>query len=161
MHLHLAHPHLPHRESLGSHLSVWLHQFELDRSLADGADPERSADLHMRAQVLVTGRSRRHLIAELESVMARAAHPPHWHSATLPVCAGAILDAEDSLRGLATALGTREDPPIRGVALAACLINDPAGPLYDRGTCDRISLLAREATAALEGDPPPGHDYGV
>ena len=86
--------------------------------------------------------------------MDRAAHPPYWHSATLPVCAGSVLDSADSLRRLATALQTCEDPPIRGVALAACLINDPAGPLYDPGLSPQISTLARDATEVLTGAPP-------
>src|ERR1700751_6180235 len=68
MSLHLAHPHLPHAGTFGSHVSVWLHQFELDRRLADGADPASSPDLRMRARVVAGPRSRRHLVAELESV---------------------------------------------------------------------------------------------
>ena len=147
--MHLAHPHLPHPGSVGSQVSVWLHQFELDRRLADGADPESSPDLRMRARVLAGPRFRRHLVAELESVIARAQHPPHWHSASLPVCAAAVRDAEGPLRRLAGALRTPGVPPVRGVALAACLINDPTGPLYDRSRCHRISSLADEATAEL------------
>jgi len=103
----------------------------------------------MRAQLLVTARFRRHLVAELESVMARAEHPPHWHSASLPVCAASVRGAEDTLRRLAVALQVRRDPPVRGVALAACLINDPSGPLYDRGKCHQITSLAGEATTVL------------
>jgi hypothetical protein len=147
--VHLAHPHLPHPGSVGSHVSVWLHQFELDRRLADGADPESSPELGMRARLLVGTRFRRHLLAELESVLARAEHPPHWRSASLPVCAGAVRGAEEPLRRLAGALGADREPPVRGVALAACLINDPTGPLYARSRCHRIAPLAEEATAAL------------
>lgn len=149
MHLHLAHPHLPHAGSLTSHLTVWVHQFELDRSLADGADPASSPDLKMRAEVLVSRRCRRRLVAELDSVRARAAHPPHWHSATLPVCAGSVLAAADALERLGRALQACDDPPVRGVALASCLINDPDGPLYCRATSHTIAALAGEATAVL------------
>ena len=148
--MHLTHPHLPRPGSVGSHVSVWLHQFALDRRLADGEDPNGSPELHMRARLLVSARCRRHLVAELESVMARAEHPPYWHSVSLPVCAGSVRAAEDSLRRLAGALQTRRDPPVRGVALAACLINDPSGPLYDRDRCQQISALAGEASTVLE-----------
>jgi hypothetical protein len=147
--VHLAHPHLPHPGSVGSHVSVWLHQFELDRRLADGADPDSSPELSMRARLLVGMRFRRHLVVELESVLARAEHPPHWRSASLPVCADAVRAAEDSLRRLAGVLTAQRQPPVRGVALAACLINDPTGPLYDRPRCHRIAPLADEATTAL------------
>jgi hypothetical protein len=147
--VHLAHPHLPHPGSVGSQVSVWLHQFELDRRLADGADPESSPELRLRARVLAGPRFRRHLAAELESVIARAQHPPHWHSASLPVCAAAVREADDPLRRLAHALRAPGVPPVRGVALAACLINDPTGPLYDRSRRHRIPSLADDATAVL------------
>jgi hypothetical protein len=44
-------------------------------------------------------------------------------------------------------------PNLRGVALAACLVNDPHGPLYQRAAANEISTLAQNAVALLSGIP--------
>lgn len=97
----------------------------------------------------MTGRFRRELVAHLECVQARAEHPPHWHSATLPVCAADIRTAKPALDLLAAALTADPAPAVRGVALAACLINDPHGPLYQAAAGADISALAGDANAQL------------
>jgi len=90
VHLHLPHPH--HQQSgdapanpLGLRARVWSHQFELDRDLAAGALPDRSPEHEARARQLLSDRCRRQLLAELDSALLKADHPPHWHSASLPV----------------------------------------------------------------------------
>ena len=129
---------------------MWLHQFELDRQLADGADLAGSPALQARAELIVTTRFRTELAAHLHRVLAKAEHPPHWHSAALPVCAPEVRAARDDLEVLARALETAPAPAARGVALAACLINDPHGPLYQREACgEGIAAMARKATATL------------
>lgn len=149
MRLPVPHHHQPNSGSLTARAWVWLHQFELDRQLADGADPAGSAALAARSRAIVSRRFRSELVAHLESVLAKAEHPPHWHSASLPVCAHQVLAAREPLGELARALQSDGDAAVRGVALAACLINDPRGPLYHRGVGDEISVLAQAATAAL------------
>ncbi len=155
-------PRIPHRhhadsEAPGSRVWVWLHQFELDRQLADGADPAGSPALRARAQLIVGERFRRELVSHLTSVLAKADHPPHWHSASLPVCAGEVRAAREALTELATALQTPAVPAVRGVALAACLINDPEGPLYQRSRSSEIPTLAQGATALLRAGPALAH----
>jgi hypothetical protein len=150
MHLHLGHRDHANPGSLGSRAWVWLHQFELDRQLADGVDPASSPALQARAHVIVGARFRRELVAQLQCVLAKAEHPPHWHSSSLPVCAREVRAAREVLGALARALQTEAVPAARGVALAACLITDPHGPLYQRAACSEISTLARDATARLQ-----------
>jgi len=128
---------------------MWLHQFELDRLLAQGADPAGSPPLRARAELIATGRFRRELVAHLQCVQARAEHPPHWHSATLPVCAADVRTARSALDALAAALTADPAPAVRGLALAARLINDPHGPLYQRAAGADIAALARDVTAHL------------
>jgi hypothetical protein len=41
------------------------------------------------------------------------------------------------------------DSSVRGVAVAACLVNDPEGPLYLRAARDQIADLAQPAIAPL------------
>jgi hypothetical protein len=153
MRLHLPHHHHRDDRSPGSRAWVWLHQFELDRQLAAGVDPAGSPALAARAQLITGGRFRRGLVDHIESALARAERPPHWHSATLPVCTGEIRAARQALGALARTLKEPGVSNVRGVALAACLVNDPHGPLYQRAGADEISSLAQDAVALLGGAP--------
>jgi hypothetical protein len=128
---------------------VWLHQFDLDRELADGADPAGTPALQARARQLLSTHFRRELVAQLDGVLAKVGHPPHWHSASLSIRSGEVGGAREELSALRRALVDVAEPPVRGVALAACLINDPDGPLYRSHDGWAISQLARAATAAL------------
>ena len=134
---------------------IWLHQLELDRQLAQGVDPSTSAPLQARAQRIVTEHFRHELVAHLHCIQARAEHPPHWHSATLPVCAAEIRAGRGALDALAGALRDATAPAVRGVALAACLINDPHGPLHQPSAAAGITALAADATSHLA---PPAAD---
>jgi hypothetical protein len=125
---------------------VWLHQLELDRELASGADEHGSAELAARADQLRSVHFRRHLVANLDAALAKAAHPPHWHSGALPVCSREIMDARTALEALRETLIGAQAPSVCGLAQASCLIDDPEGPLYHRradGTS--LSELARRA----------------
>jgi hypothetical protein len=150
--LHLSRHHASGSGSLGSRARAWVHQFELDRELADGADPARSPALQARAHQLLSGHSRRELVAQLDAVLTKAEHPPHWHSVSLPVRALDIHAARQSLEALRAALHDPAAPCVRGVAIAACLINDRSGPLYQRQSASAIAQLARAATVALKQD---------
>jgi hypothetical protein len=161
MRLHAPLHHHRNRGSLGSRAWVWLHQQELDRQLANGADPASSAALQARAQLIVTVRFRRELAAEIECVLAQAEHPPHWHTATLPVCVEEVCAARDALVALAGALRAPPVPPVRGAALAACLMNDTDGPLYQRARCGEISAVATDAAAMIGCAPSAATAHGA
>jgi hypothetical protein len=148
MHLHLPRRNASGSGSLGSRAWAWVHQFKLDRELADGADPGRSPALQARAHQLVGTHFRRELVAQLDAVLDKAEHPPHWHSVSLPVRALEVRAAHNALAALRQALKDPGAPCVRGVALAACLINDPDGPLYHQTGAD-IAQLADVATASL------------
>ena len=149
MHLHLPRRHASGSDSFGSRAWAWLHQFELDRQLADGADPASSHALQARAHQLLSTRFRRELVAQLDGVLAKVEHPPHWHSVSLPVCAVEVSAAREALEALRQALQDPAVPSVQGIALAACLINDPDGPLYQRQHEVVITQLAEVTLAAL------------
>jgi hypothetical protein len=129
---------------------VWLHQLELDRELAGGADVHASPALEVRAGQLRSAHFRRHLVANLDAALAKAARPPHWHSGAMPVCSREIIDARAALEALREALMSGDSPAVCGLALASCLIDDPEGPLYHR-RADGASLseLARQAARQI------------
>jgi hypothetical protein len=129
---------------------VWLHQLELDRELAGGADFHGSPELEVRAGQLRSSHFRRHLVANLDAALAKAAHPPHWHSGAMPVCSREIIDARAALEALREALLCEHALSVCGLARASCLIDDPEGPLYHRPR-DGASLieLARQAVVQI------------
>jgi hypothetical protein len=126
-----------------------VHQFELDRQLADGVDPAASPALQTRARQLQAIRCRQHLVAQIDAALAAAEHPPHWHSARIPVRAVDVRAARDALGALRQALTACDAGCLPGLALAACLLNDSEGPLYHSCSRGDIALLADEATRAL------------
>jgi hypothetical protein len=129
---------------------VWLHQLELDRELARGADIQASPALEARAAQLRTAHFRRHLIANLDAALAKAAHPPHWHSGGLPVCVSEIRQARPALEALRDALQSGQAPSMSGLALASCLIDDPEGPMYHRSADGpSLSELAQQAVVQI------------
>ncbi len=149
MHLHLPRRRAPRSDSFGARAWVWVHQFELDRQLAGGADLESSPALQARAHQLLSTHFRRDLVAQLDGVLAKVDHAPHWHSVSLPVCVAQVRAARDALEALRQALQDTAVPSVRGVALAASLINDPDGPLHQRRHEITIAPLAEIATEAL------------
>jgi hypothetical protein len=145
---HLRRRNSTRSDALGTRVRAWCHQFQLDRDLAAGAQPSRSPDLQARADQLTSMHFRRELIAQLDGALAKADRPPHWHSASLPVQTEQVRAAEPSLRALRHALQSAS-VCVQGAALAACLLNDPNGPLYRPRAGSSIADLANAATAAL------------
>jgi hypothetical protein len=142
MQLHVRHRHAPGSGSLSARAWAWMHQFELDRQLADGADPASSPALQTRAGQLQAMHCRRHLVDQIDAALAKADDPPHWRS----VC-------------------------VSGLAVASCLLNDLQGPLYHPAPAatspslptrrralsspTRQNVQARSAAVGCRSDPIP------
>jgi hypothetical protein len=128
---------------------VWLHQLELDRELAGGADSSGSPELEVRAEQLRSAHFKRHLLATLDAALANADHPPHWHSGAVPVQVAEVREARGALEGLRDALLSSGAPSLAGLARASCLLDDPEGPLYHaREPGVTLAELAVEAAFA-------------
>ncbi|MGH2866084.1 MAG: hypothetical protein ACRDNK_00745 [Solirubrobacteraceae bacterium] len=67
----------------------------------------------------------------------------------LPVQASEVGAARPMLEALREALAGPAPADLRGLARAACLINDPTGPLYQSSPPGAIARAAEKATAAL------------
>lgn len=146
MHVHLPRRHASQDDAHGSRAWVWFHQFELDRELAGGADPNSSRALQTRARQLTSPHFRSELIAQLDCAQRKAEHPPYWRSASLPVRVHEILAARPQLEALREALCDQRAPSVQGLATAACLINDPTGPMFHQ----HPSTIGELASAAIE-----------
>jgi hypothetical protein len=87
--------------------------------------------------------------------LGNAEHPPRWRSVRIPVRAVDVRAARDALGGLREALLAGDADGLPGLALAACMLKDPQGPLYHPCSRGEIAQLADEARSALAGRQPP------
>ena len=130
------------RERLQAH---WI-SADLDRRLADGADPDTDRLLRLRAARLLTPAGRATAATGIESVVASVRKPVTPFSAAVPIRRGAVRGARRELMALAGDL--RHVPAVhaRGVALAGRLITDPESPLYTAASSDDIVRAVHEAS---------------
>jgi len=120
----------------------------LDRQLANGAEPESSVLLSVRAQLLTRDAERRVLARSLGRAM-RAALPSGRAWRMLPVRRDAVWGARAELEGLAARLMAAGPVNVQGVAQVRLLLADGAGPLYLGRTGRDLQSELRAAAAAL------------
>jgi len=128
--------------------AAWARE-DLDRRLAEGADPDTDALLHTRAELLVTPASRAALAAGLERAVAAADEPGVALSSAAPVRRGPVRGARHELMGLAGELRHMPDPRPRGVAMAERLLTEPASVLFTAASSAEVSRAARDAVENL------------
>jgi hypothetical protein len=134
----------------------------LDRQLADGVRPERSAVLAARAMALTSAGYRRALAASLRRMLAASVTPGSRPLSLTPArSAGAaihpyvplrrdrIAGAAEELAALAECLTARRPVPARGVALVSQLLADGGSPLYRAACRDDLDELIEQASQAL------------
>ena len=142
----------PAHAGLGVRSHVALHHAELDRDLADGV-PATSSPAHAeRSRQLCGGHVRRELAGCLDGILARAEHPPHWHSTALPIEAAAVRSARAELEALRDALRSDAGCSCRGVAQASVLLHGEGSPVYTVFAEVTVAEAARAARAAMAAD---------
>jgi hypothetical protein len=119
---------------------------DLDRRLAEGADPHGDRLLKLRAARLVTPASRALVANGLERVVASVDKPKSPLSAAAPVRRRPVRDARHDLMTLADDLRRMAAPNPRGVAMAERLITDPGSPLYCATSSEEVERAVRAAT---------------
>jgi hypothetical protein len=137
------HEHGPAHARLGVRSHVALHHAELDRDLADGVPTTTSPAHAERARQLLGRHVRRELAGCIDGVLARAEHPPHWHSTALPIESAVVRAARSDLEQLRDALLGEGCRSTRGVALASVLLHDDHSPLYTALADTTVSAHAR------------------
>ena len=123
-------PAAPARETFAVRWRARLRRAELDRSLAEGADPLTSPELRWRAQQLVSDRSRRRLATEIERAVEAAKTRPWLGGSAASPNRAEIWRCRELLQALANDLREAEPVALRGVALTAQLLHDGCSPLY-------------------------------
>jgi hypothetical protein len=141
LHLH------PHREgALLDHVRARWGGTDLDRRLAEGADPHGDRLLKLRAARLVMPASRALLATGLERVVASVHKPKSPLSAAVAVRRRPVRDARHDLLTLADDLSRMAAPNPRGVAMAERLITDPGSPLYCAASSEELQRAVGAAT---------------
>ena len=138
-------PHVP----LGVRLRAFVHRSELTQRLAEGADPNASPELALRARQLGTPRELRRSILGLDRVLREAAQPSRALTSQVPLQRKAILAARPFLVSLLDALREVEHPRPAGLARVELLLTDGAGPIYAPSYPGTLASLAFRARQAL------------
>jgi hypothetical protein len=121
----------------------------LDRRLADGARPDSSVLLSLRAARLVSLEHRTSVADELHALLERSLGAPSGPGAWVVDWSG-VRRSRWELAELAAVLGDPGLPEPRGVALAEQLLRDGAGPLYYPDETHALARAARHATIELD-----------
>ena len=119
-----------------------------------GLEPRRVAGAAGARGAARRARVSRGLASNIESLVARA-ELPYTLTSTAPIRRRALLEARADVLALAERLRMVADPRPQGIALAADLLTDSAGPLYNHDADERVEDAARRASDALERPVPP------
>jgi hypothetical protein len=130
-------------------LRVCVRAADLDRQLAEGTQPWRSAELELRATQLTSAKTRTRFARELESIVARAECAVHDRSARIPLSRAAVLAAREDLLELAAALRSPASCRPHAAGVVSFLLHDGCSPLYDPAAGATPASLARVARAGF------------
>jgi hypothetical protein len=122
---------------------------ELDRQLANGADPILSDELSLRVGQLGSARTRVRLACALGGAVELA----NGHRApliTTRLRRPEIQENHHLLLALADRLRDGEPVGVQGLAMTARLVHDRSSPLYRTGVSGPLPATVAEALAALE-----------
>lgn len=142
----------PARAAVGVRWRARLRRAQLDRRLAQGADPLTNPELRWRARQLTSHRNRRRLAKEIERVLDAAGTRPWLGGSAAPLNRVEIARCRELLQALASDLRGAEPVALRGVALTAQLLHDGCSPLYaphPPATKGELELDIRRARTAL------------
>jgi hypothetical protein len=139
----------PRPVRLRDRIAARVRAFDLDRRLAEGVAPERSAALALRAHRLVDPRYGERLARRLHAVVHEAVFG-RVGRVSIPVRLDAVADAAADIDELAGRLRAPGGASVRGIAQVRLLLSDGAGPLYSSRAGEDLGAAVRRARAALE-----------
>jgi hypothetical protein len=139
----------PRPVRLRDRIAARVRAFDLDRRLAEGVPPERSAALALRARRLVDPRYAERLARRLHGIVREALLGPVARG-SVPVRLDAVAEASADIDDLARRLLAPGAAAVPGIAQVALLLCDGAGPLYSSRSGEDLGAAVRRARAALE-----------
>jgi hypothetical protein len=139
----------PRPVRLRDRIAARVRAFDLDRRLAEGVPPERSAALALRARRLVDPRYGEHLARRLSEVVHEALFGRR-RRASIPIRLDAVAAVSAEIDDLARRLVAPGAAAVPGIAQVGLLLSDGAGPLYSSRSGEDLAGAVRRARAALE-----------
>lgn len=133
-------------------LRAWLRRHALTEALAEGADPDASAELTLIARDLIGIRTRQRLAAAVDGLLRAATQRNVPWSPAVPINWRQIAQAHDELAELAERLRAPRPVPAHAVARVVVLLSDGTGPLYRRTANRHAWDLVNTARLAFD-DP--------
>jgi hypothetical protein len=146
-------PVVAERPTLADRIAARWRPRRLDRALAQGAPPEASPALALRARRLTELPRRRSLAGAVCRIVREAHEGSHRSRAMVQPDRNRVEAARDELTALADGLADPRPATAHGVAQAWLLVTDGTGPLYNPRSPG--SLRAGAARAARELRPWP------
>jgi hypothetical protein len=122
----------------------------LDQQLAAGRAPESNRLLASRAQQLVSPALRTSLVQSWERLIDLSRSAPAARGPRVPLCRRRITAAEPDVRQMLTVLASPAPTSVRGIAIASLLLEDGAGPLFNRQSRVDLRTVVRRATEQLD-----------
>jgi len=126
----------------------------LDRELSAGRPPEASWLLAARARDLVDARTRQDIAGDWEHLLRVARRPVPPNTPLAAVRRDRVVAAESDIREMVRRLRAPLPVSARGVATAATLLGDGAGPLYNKASRHDLRRDVRLATGQLDPAAP-------
>jgi len=137
------------RPSLRDRVTALLRRGRLDRALADGAGPESSPALALRARRLTDISNRRAIADALRGIVRQAQRVPSPSYIRVSPCHRRVKGSSRDLVQLADALSRPGPVAPCGVAQARLLLTDGTGPLYDPRSPEDLRALVVRAAQSL------------
>jgi hypothetical protein len=134
------------RERLAARLRAW----QLDTAIANGADPDSSAVLSLRANKLISRPMRRRISRSVRSLLQHSRRPPHPIHEGAAVCWREVVRARPLLAELAARLAGTVPVDARGVAQLQLLLTDGTSPLFDRSSACQLQAALAAVLETLE-----------
>jgi hypothetical protein len=139
----------PRRVRLRDRIEARVRAHHLDRQLAEGVPPERSAPLSLRARRLTEPGVAAFLARRVQEIVREAVRR-RVPRAQIAVRLSAVADVSAELDELARRLVAPRPPAVRGLAQVSVLLGDGSGPLYSSYSGEDLGAAIRRARAALE-----------
>jgi hypothetical protein len=136
------------RSRTRTHVWIHLHAQQLDHALASGVSPDSSAALSLRAYRLIGETARAALARSVRRLVEDARRP--LGPLDPPICRRKVRRSTQTLHELADRLVSGDPVDACGVAQIRLLMQDAAGPIYDRPAADDLEPALRRARQALE-----------
>jgi hypothetical protein len=156
----------PHRDRLGAadapirlRMRVATHRAALTEQLAEGADPNSSAELALRASQLTSDRQRRQLARSLRRTVTEVRNPAPTRALVSIVNRYAVFEADDAIQATIGRLASPDPVAVKGMAMLERVLSDGAwSALYGRSEAGSFRSQLLEAKSEM--DPAP-FDFSI